>query len=68
MRLLSWAVGIDRLAGEIYMSFVHAQEMPPLCPDVDPTDKHLDIALVATACIRPGKLYQNIDLLDPDLV
>lgn len=30
------------------MSFVHAQEMPPLSLDLDPTNKYLEVSLVGT--------------------
>ncbi|KAL9138774.1 MAG: hypothetical protein Q9175_000040 [Cornicularia normoerica] len=49
-------------------------------PDVEPTNKHIEVALVVIVCIRGGKLYHEhiywkqasvlvqIDLLDPKLV
>jgi len=51
-----------------------------MLPDVPPTNKHIDVALVSVVCIRGGKLYHEhiywdqasvlvqIGLLDPKLV
>lgn len=51
-----------------------------MLPDVPPTDKQVDIALVSVVCIRGGKLYHEhlywdqasvlvqVGLLDPKLV
>ena len=80
MRLLSRTVGTDRVADEMYVSFRHTQEVPWMLPGVKPTDKEVEVALVAIVCIRGGKLYQEhiywdqatvlaqIGLLDPELV
>lgn len=80
MKLLSRTVGTDRVVDETYMSFEHTQVMPWLLPDVEPTNKHVEVALVVIVCIRGGKLYHEhiywdqasvlvqIGLLDPKLV
>lgn len=80
MKLLSRTTGIDRVVDEMYMSFEHTQVMPWLLPDVEPTNKHVEVALVVIVCIRGGKLYHEhiywdqasvlvqIGLLDPKLV
>lgn len=80
MKLLSRTVGTDRVVDEMYMSFEHTQVMPWLLPDVDPTNKHVEVALAVIVCIRGGKLYHEhiywdqasvlvqIGLLDPKLV
>ena len=79
MKLLSRTVGTDRVVDELYMSFEHTQVMPWLLPDVDPSNKHVDVALVVIVCIRGGKLFHEhiywdqasvlvqIGLLDPKL-
>ena len=80
MKLLSRTVGTDRVVDEMFMSFEHTQVMPWLLPDVDPTNKHVEVALVVIVCIRGGKLFHEhiywdqasvlvqIGLLDPKLV
>lgn len=80
MKLLSRTVGTDRVVDEMHMSFEHTQVMPWLLPDVEPTNKYVEVALVVIVCIRGGKLYHEhiywdqasvlvqIGLLDPKLV
>jgi len=80
MRLISRTVGIDRIVDEMHCSFRHTQEMPWILPGVKPTDKEVEVALVAIVCIRGGKLYHEhiywdqatvlvqIGLLDPKVV
>lgn len=80
MKLLSRTVGTDRVVDEMYMSFEHTQVMPWLLPDVEPTNKYVEVALVVIVCIRGGKLYHEhiywdqatvlvqIGLLGPKLV
>lgn len=80
MRLVSRTVGTDRVVDEMIMSFRHTQEMPWMLPEVAPTDKIVEVALVVVVCIRGGKLYHEqiywdqasvlvqIGLLDPKLV
>ena len=80
MQLLSRTVGTDRVVDEMHVSFRHTQEVPWMLPGVKPTDKEVEVALVAIVCIRGGKLHQEhiywdqatvlaqIGLLDPKLV
>lgn len=80
MKLLSRTVGTDRVVDEMYVSFRHTQIIPWMLPDVKPTDKEVEVALVAIVCIRGGKLYHEhiywdqasvlvqIGLLDPTVV
>lgn len=80
MKLLSRTVGTDRVVDEMYMAFKHTQVMPWLLPDVEPTNKDVEVGLVVIVCIRGGKLYHEhiywdqasvlvqIGLLDPNLV
>ncbi|KAL8952344.1 MAG: hypothetical protein Q9222_001755 [Ikaeria aurantiellina] len=79
MKLISRTVGTDRVVDEMFMSFRHTQTMPWILPGVAPTNKLVEIALVAIVCIRGGKLYHEhiywdqatvlvqIGLLDPKL-
>lgn len=59
MKVLSRTVGTDRIVDEMYLSFKHTQVMPWMLPDVEPTDREVEIALVAIVCIRGGKLYHE---------
>jgi hypothetical protein len=80
MRLISRTIGTDRVVDEMYTTFQHTQEIPWMLPDVKPTDKRVEIALVVICCIRGGKVYKEhiywdqasvlvqIGLLDPKLV
>ena len=80
IRLISRTTGTDRVVDEMHVSFRHTQEIPWLLPGVKPTDKEVEVALVAIICIRGGKIYHEhiywdqatvlaqIGLLDPNLV
>ncbi|CAF9906939.1 MAG: hypothetical protein HETSPECPRED_006998 [Heterodermia speciosa] len=80
MRLVSRTVGVNRVVDEMHVSFRHTQEIPWMLPGIGPTDKEVEVALVAVVCIRGGKLYHEhiywdqasvlmqIGLLDPTLV
>ncbi|KAI9708394.1 MAG: hypothetical protein M1820_004098 [Bogoriella megaspora] len=79
-RLVSRTIGTDRVVDELFISFKHTQEMPWILPDVPPTNKNVEVALVSIVCIRGDKVYQEhmywdqgtvlvqIGLLDPKLV
>ena len=79
MKLISRTVGTDRVVDELFVKFRHTQEIPWMLPGVAPTDKEVEVALVAIVCIRGGKLYHEhiywdqatvlvqIGLLDPKL-
>jgi carboxymethylenebutenolidase len=53
---VSRTVGQDQLVDEMIFSFTHTQEMPWMLPGVPPTNKHVEIALVAIVKFRDGKL------------
>ncbi|KAL8809324.1 MAG: hypothetical protein Q9223_003198 [Gallowayella weberi] len=79
MRLISRTVGTDRVVDEIFVSFRHTQEIPWILPGVAPTNKPVEVVLVAIVCIKGGKLFNEhiywdqatvlvqIGLLDPKL-
>ncbi|KAI4170972.1 MAG: hypothetical protein LQ346_008804 [Caloplaca aetnensis] len=79
MKLISRTIGTDRVVDEMILSFRHTQEVPWILPGVAPTNKFVEVALVAIVCIRGGKLYHEhiywdqatvlvqIGLLDPNL-
>ena len=80
MRLISRTVGADRVVDELFVSFRHTQEIPWMLPEISPTNKEVEVALVIICCIRGGKLYHEhiywdqaavlvqVGLLDPRLV
>lgn len=53
---ISRTVGADQLVDEMIFSFTHTQEMPWMLPGVAPTNRHVEIALVAIVRFRDGKL------------
>lgn len=80
IRLISRTAGVDRIVDEMVVSFRHTHEMPWILPDVPPTNKAVQVAMVSVVCIRGGKLvHENvywdqasvlvqIGLLDPNVV
>ncbi|KAF1987666.1 dienelactone hydrolase-like protein [Aulographum hederae CBS 113979] len=59
MRLMSRTQGVDRIVDEMIIAFDHTQEIPWMLPDIPPTNKHVEVALVSIVCIRGGKLYHE---------
>jgi carboxymethylenebutenolidase len=53
---ISRTVGDQQLVDEMIFSFTHTQEMPWMLPGVPPTDRHVEVALVAIVRFRDGKL------------
>ena len=53
---VSRTVGIDQLVDEMIFSFTHTIEMPWMLPGVAPTNKHVEVPLVAIVRFRDGKL------------
>ena len=53
---VSRTIGADQLVDEMIFSFTHTQEMPWMLPGVAPTNKKVEIALVAIVKFRDGKL------------
>ena len=53
---MSRTVGENQLVDEMIFSFTHTQEMPWMLPGVAPTNKRVEIALVAIVKFRDGKL------------
>src|SRR6202142_2876639 len=53
---ISRTVGADQLVDEMIFSFTHTQEMPWMLPGVAPTNKRVEIPLVAIVGFRDGKL------------
>ena len=46
----------DQLVDEMIFSFTHTQEMPWILPGVPPTNRHVEVPLVAIVRFRQGKL------------
>lgn len=53
---VSRTVGKDQLVDEMIFSFTHTQEMPWMLPGVPPTNRRVEVALVAIVRFRDGKL------------
>jgi carboxymethylenebutenolidase len=53
---VSRTIGDEQLVDEMIFSFTHTQEMPWMLPGVAPTNKKVEIALVAIVKFRAGKL------------
>lgn len=53
---VSRTVGEDQLVDEMIFSFTHTLEMPWMLPGVPPTNRHVEVALVAIVRFRDGKL------------
>jgi carboxymethylenebutenolidase len=53
---VSRTIGDDQLVDEMIFSFTHTREMPWMLPGVAPTNKRVEIALVAIVRFRDGKL------------
>ena len=53
---VSRTVGTDRLVDEMIFSFTHTIEMPWMLPGVEPTNKRVEVPLVAIVHFRDGKL------------
>jgi carboxymethylenebutenolidase len=53
---ISRTVGDDQLVDEMIFSFTHTQEMSWMLPGVPPTNRYVEVALVAIVRFRDGKL------------
>ena len=53
---ISRTLGEDQVVDEMIFSFTHTQEMPWMLPGVPPTNRRVDIPLVAIVRFREGKL------------
>lgn len=53
---VSRTVGADQLVDEMIFSFTHTQEMPWMLPGVTPTNRRVEVPLVAIVRFRDGKL------------
>jgi carboxymethylenebutenolidase len=53
---ISRTVGDDQLVDEMIFSFTHTREMPWMLPGIRPTNRRVEIPLVAIVRFRDGKL------------
>lgn len=53
---ISRTVGENQIVDEMIFSFTHTQEMPWMLPGVPPTNRHVEVPLVAIVQFRHGKL------------
>jgi len=53
---VSRTVGENQLVDEMIFSFTHTQEMPWMLPGIPPTNRHVEVPLVAIVGFRDGRL------------
>ena len=53
---ISRTVGDDQLVDKMIFSFTHTIEMPWMLPGIPPTNRYVEVALVAIVRFRDGKL------------
>ena len=58
-RLLSRTTGVDQVVDEMRVTFQHTIEMPWFLPGVAPTEKQVEVVVVAITRIRGGKLFHE---------
>ncbi len=56
---VSRTVGVDRLVDEMIFCFTHTCEIPWMLPNVEPTDRYVEVPLVAIVNFRGNKLYHE---------
>ncbi|MGH9770338.1 MAG: ester cyclase [Candidatus Acidiferrales bacterium] len=56
LKPVSLTVGKNQIVDEMIFSFTHTQEMPWMLPGVSPTNRHVDVPVVAIVQFRDGKL------------
>lgn len=56
MTPVSRTIGVDRVVDEMVFEFTHSIKMDWMLPGVEPTGKHVKVALVAIVHFRDGKL------------
>src|SRR6266849_5801983 len=62
---VSRTIGADQLVDEMIFSFTHTQEMPWMLPGIAPTNKRVEVPLVAIVHFRDGKLAHEHIYWDP---
>ena len=55
-KLLSRTLGTDRVVDELHISFTHTHPITWLLPEIPPTNKAVEVAVVSIMCVRGGKL------------
>ena len=53
---ISRTIGDDQIVDEMIFSFTHTQEMPWMLPGIAPTNRRVEVPLVAIVGFRDGKL------------
>jgi carboxymethylenebutenolidase len=56
MTPVSRTIGVDRVVDEMVFEFTHTSKMDWMLPGVEPTGKHVKVALVVIVSFRDGKL------------
>jgi carboxymethylenebutenolidase len=50
---------VDRVVDEFVSCFTHDREIPWMLPGIPPTNKYVEVAVVAIVCFRGDKLYHE---------
>ncbi len=56
LNLVSRTIGENQLVDEMIFSFTHTQEMPWILPGIPPTNRRVEVPLVAIVGFREGKV------------
>jgi carboxymethylenebutenolidase len=56
---ISRTIGEDQLVDEMILSFTHTREMPWMLPGIRPTNRRVEVPLVAIVRFRDGKLVHE---------
>jgi carboxymethylenebutenolidase len=59
LKPISRTIGENQLVDEMIFSFTHTREMPWMLPGIPPTNRHVEVALVAIVQFREGKLVHE---------
>jgi carboxymethylenebutenolidase len=52
-------VGDDALVDELHHTFTHTKQMDWILPGIPPTDKKVEVDIVAVVCFRKGKICRE---------
>lgn len=56
---ISRTVGVNRVVDEMIMCFTHDREIPWLLPEVPPTGRYIQLAMIVVVSFRGGKIYNE---------
>ncbi len=56
LQMVSRTIGENEMVDEMIFSFTHTREIIWMLPDVSPTNRRVEVPLVAIVCFRDGKI------------